>query len=172
LWGGIHQPLWLDWLANLTHPDAHHICYASQIFLAKQVVMYGVDVNAVMPNGSTSLHAACCSTGVINLEYIEFLLQSGANPNAKDRSGRTPLTYTIDWAPGAAKVLIEWPATDVNIVTRSGISMLVYVRMAKLRFPGTSDNPSPERPRRAAEDQLLLQQWLEVEEMLLERGAQ
>jgi hypothetical protein len=35
-----------------------------------------------------------------------------------------------------------------------------------------TDNAAPERPRRAVENQFLLQQWLEVEEMLLERGAQ
>lgn len=142
--------------------------------MARQLVEYGVDVNAVvMPNGTTPLHRACDSTGVIYLEFIEFLLQSGANPNAVDHSGRTPLVWTIYTAPGAAKVLIEWPATDINIVCPSGFSMLAFnVRVAIECFSGMTDNPSPESPRRAVEDQFLLQQWLEVEEMLVEKGGQ
>jgi hypothetical protein len=166
--GGIHQQFWFSWLASLTHPDGHHIYYTRQILLAKQLVSFGVDVNA---GDWTPLYFAC-STRVINLEYIEFLLQSGADPNAIDPSGMTPFMYTLDWAPGAAKVLIEWSATDVNIVSPSGHSMLAHARMRKEFFSGMTDSPTPERPRRAAEDQFLLQQWLEVEEMLMDRGAQ
>jgi hypothetical protein len=143
--GSIHQPLWFIWLANLTHPDGHHVCYTRQILLAKQLVEYRVvDVNVGLQDGTTPLHYAC-SAGVINLEFIEFLLQSGADPNARHHMGATPLIWTTDWAPAAAKVLIEWPATDVNIVTSlSGKSILAFVRMAKRNFSGTTDNPTAE----------------------------
>jgi hypothetical protein len=170
--GGIHQPLWFNCLAKQTYPDDHCIWYASQILLANQLVKFGIDVNTGISDGSTPLHNACCSTGVINLEYIEFLLQSGTDPNAKDRSRRMSLTYTIDRAPGAAKASIEWPATDVDIVSRSRISLLVSAHMAKLHFRGATESLAHERPRRAVEDQFILQQWLEVEAMLVERGAQ
>jgi hypothetical protein len=93
-------------------------------------------------------------------------------PNAKNHSGATPLLWTSDWAPGATKVLIEWQATDVNIVSQSGKSILAFVCTAKMRLSGMTDNPTSERPRRAVEDQFLLQQWLEVEEMPMERVAQ
>jgi hypothetical protein len=82
---------------------------------------------------------------VINLEFIELLLQRGADPNANDSTGETPLMYTADWAPGTAKVLIEWPATDVNIVAcQSGMTIFICVRMAEERFSGTIDDPAPE----------------------------
>jgi hypothetical protein len=167
--GGIPHPLMLVWLANRMPPDGNHTYYGSQIKLAQQLVAYGVDVNAVlMPYRVTPLHSACCTAGVTNLEFIEFLLQSGADPNTRDRLGKTPLMLTTNWAPGAAKVLIEWPATDVNIVDQSGNSMSALVRKVIEKKSGEVD--LPENPRRA-EDQFVLQQWREVEEMLVERGA-
>jgi hypothetical protein len=60
---------------------------------------------------------------------------------------------------------------NVNIVTQSEIFMLVYVRTAEFRFSDMIDTSSPERSRSAAEDHLLLRQWLEVEDMLVERGS-
>ena len=165
---GDRQSLWFNLLVELTHSDGHHSCYTRQILLTKQLVEGGVlDVNVVMPEGTTALHYAC-SNSVINLELIEFLLQSGADPNAKNHAGNTPLMWTTDWAPGAAKVLIEWPTTDVNILSQAGNSMLAYVGITKQLFSGMTD----ENPRRLVEDFFLLQQWLEVEEMLVERGAQ
>jgi hypothetical protein len=179
--GGISHPILLIWLANLLPSDDNHAYYASQIVLAQQLVAYGVDVNAVlmpqrgvdvnavlMQQRKTPLHCACCTAGVTNLEFIEFLLQSGADPNARNHLGQTPLMYTTEWAPGAAKVLIEWPATDVKIVDQSGNSMSALVRKVIEKKSGEVD--LPENPRRA-EDQFVLQHWREVEEMLVEKGA-
>ncbi len=128
LLGGIRHPMLLNWLAQVMHPDGHRTSYANQILLARQLVEYGVDANAaVMQNGTTPLHTACCTTGVINLDFIDFLLQSGANFNSRKYRGATPLIWTMRWAPGAAEVLIEWPATDLNIVDQKGLSMLTFV---------------------------------------------
>jgi ankyrin repeat protein len=76
----------------------------------------------------TPLHRACFSGNVTNLDFVEYLLEVGADPNAQDRSGRTPLLYTTPDAPGAAKFLLNWPTTDVNITTQSGESFLAKVR--------------------------------------------
>ena len=76
--------------------------------------------------------------------------------------------YTIKLAPGAAKFLLNWPTTDANITDRSGVSFLASVKWAveynsiKIALP---DNP------RQIQHQLLLQQWREIEEMLVEKGA-
>jgi hypothetical protein len=170
LLGGIRHPMLLNWLAQVMHPNGHRTCYANQILLARQLVEYGVDVNAaVMPNGTTPLHTACCSAGVTNLEFINFLLQSGADPNARNHKGATPLMWTTEWAPNAAKILIEWPTTDVNVVDQKGLSMLTFVRQVLENISGAADSPG--NACRKAEDRLRLQQWLEVEEMLVEKGA-
>jgi hypothetical protein len=170
LLGGIRHPMLLNWLAQVMHPDGHRTSYANQILLARQLVDYGVDVNAaVMPNGTTPLHTACCSAGVTNLDFINFLLQSGADPNARNHKGATPLMGTTEWAPSAAKLLIEWPATDVNIVDQQGLSIFTFVRKVIENISSAVDGPG--NACRKAEDQFRLQQWLEVEEMLVKKGA-
>ena len=77
--------------------------------------------------------------------------------------------WTIEWAPSAARVLIEWPATDVNIVDRGGVSMLTLVRQVLENISDAADRPG--NACRKAEDLFRLEQWLEVEEMLVEKGA-
>jgi hypothetical protein len=75
---------------------------------------------------------------------------------------------TTPHAPGAAKFLLSWPATNVTITSRSGASFLDKVRKAvedyscKAALPESLDK---------VQDQFLLQQWREVEAMLMERGA-
>jgi hypothetical protein len=77
--------------------------------------------------------------------------------------------YTTPFAPGAAKFLLNWPTTDVNITTRSGESFLVYVRQAVEYYP-PDKIAHPDNPEQL-QHQLLLQQWTDIEEMLAERGA-
>jgi hypothetical protein len=170
LGGRTRHPMLLNSLASIMHPDGQRTCYTNQILLARQIVEYGVDANAaVMPNGTTPLHNACCSAGVTNLEFIDFLLQSGADPNVRNHKGATPLMWTIEWAPSAAKILIEWPATDVNIVDQEGVSVLTLVRKVIETISGAVDKTG--NACRKAEDRFRLQQWLEVEDMLVEKGA-
>ena len=47
---------------------------------------------------------------VTNLDFVELLLETGADPNAQDHLGLTPLMCTIEVAPGAAKFLLNWLA--------------------------------------------------------------
>jgi hypothetical protein len=75
---------------------------------------------------------------------------------------------TITGAPGAAKFLLNWPTTDVNITTRSRASILAIVRFAITEI---SDKISvPDNPERV-HHQFLLQQMREIEEMLVGAGA-
>jgi hypothetical protein len=144
--------------------------HKKQLTLAKQLIEHGANINAALSReGETPLHSACHGGCVTNLDFLEFLLTEGADPNAQDRdTGRTPLMYTIPHAPGAAKYLLNWPTTDANLTEHSGASFLHMVRSLIIIF--SNEVARPHNPARV-QHQLLLQQWIGIEEMLLERGA-
>ncbi len=50
-----------------------------------------VDVNAVNDSGQTALHFAAQASD----DIVRLLVASGANPNAKDKQGRTPLDAAL-----------------------------------------------------------------------------
>jgi hypothetical protein len=155
-------------LAHLAAPS-NYSTHENQLILAKLLIEHSANVNAVsIPQGRTPLHYACCSSNVTNLDSVEYLLEAGVNPNAQDHSGWTPLMCTAPGAPGAAKFLLKWPTTDVNITKRSGFSFLAMVRGTVEEF---SDKVAlPDNPDRV-QHEFVLQQWRAIEEMLVERGA-
>jgi hypothetical protein len=160
----------LHHLANLADPFDYST-HANQLILAKQLIERGAKIKAVSSphgHGTSPLHTACVSANVTNLDFVEFLLERGADPNAQDRLGLTPLMYTTPSAPSAAKFLLNWPTTNANITARSGVSFLDSVRMT---ITTLSDEVAvPDNPEQV-QDQFQLQQWREIEEMLVERGA-
>jgi hypothetical protein len=160
----------LHLLTDLADP-LDYSTHVNQLILVRQLVEHGANVNAQsIPQGLTPLHRACFWGNVTNLDYVEFLLEAGANPNAQDYKGLTPLTYSKPHAPGAAKFLLNWPTTDANITCQSGESFQSSVRRTleyfsdKLALP---DNPE------MLQHQLAIQQWRTIEEMLvfMEKGA-
>jgi ankyrin repeat protein len=95
----------------------------NQLTLGRQLIEHGANINtAIYRHGETPLHLACHSVTTTNLDFIELLLENGADPNAQDHDGWTPLMSTIQFAPGVAKFLLDCPATDVSITTSSGAS--------------------------------------------------
>jgi hypothetical protein len=155
-------------LADLADPFDYST-HENQLILAKQLIEHGTNVNAVWnPLEETPLHSACCTSVVTNLNFVKFLLKKGADPNAQDHLGLTTLMYTSPFAPGTAKFLLSWPTTDVNITTRSGASFLAMVREALKCF--SNEVARPDNHEKASH-QFLLQQWREIEEMLVEKGA-
>jgi hypothetical protein len=151
-------------LADLTNPSDYST-HVNQLILAKQLIMRDANLDAVSPRGGTPLHGACYAGKVTNLDFVELLLEEGADPNSQNHLGETPLMCTTPHVPGTAKFLLNWPTTDVSITTRSGESFLVRVRSAITAFSDQPDNLD-QVPR-----QFLLQQWREIEEMLVETGA-
>jgi ankyrin repeat protein len=142
--------------------------HENQLVLAKDLIEHGANVNAVsVGNGRTPLQEACHAGSVTNLDFVELLLKEGADPNSKDHLGLTPLMYTLKAAPGAVKVLLNWPTTDVNILSRSGESFLAMVRRTITYF--SEWIAFPDNPERV-QHQFQLQQWREIEELLLERS--
>jgi hypothetical protein len=157
----------LHYLAYLADPS-HYSTHVNQLILAKQLIEHGANVNAVsIPDGRTPLHSACSGVNVTNLDFVELLLKEGADPNAQISMGVTPLMITIPHAPGAAKFLLNWPTTDVNITT-GGVSFMLWVRSEIANFSTRVALPgNPEK----VQHQFLLQQWRGIEVMVVERGA-
>jgi hypothetical protein len=167
-------------LADMLDPS-NYSTHRNQLILAKQLIEHGANVNAVTsPLGKTPLHSACNGHVVTNLDFVELLLEEGADPNAQGHLGVTALMCTIPYAPGAAKFLLNWPTTDVNITAGSGSgeSFLTLVCCAITKF--SDEVALPDNPDRVQHEFLLqqwreieekLQQWREIEEMLVERVA-
>jgi ankyrin repeat protein len=157
----------LHQLAFLADPFDYST-HKKQLILANQLIEHGVNVNAVASSGQTPLHSACYGGLVTNLDFVEFLLEKGADPNAQDCRGLTPLMCTPKLAPSAATFLLNWPTTDANITNRSGESFLARVRQAVKFFSVTVARPDNSEQ---VQHQFLLQQWIAIEEMLVKRGA-
>jgi hypothetical protein len=105
----------------------HHVCnladpfdystHENQLILAKQLIERGANVNAVsIPKNETPLHYACYSFNVTNLDFVELLLEVGADPNARDYLGWTPLMSTTEPAPGVAKFLLNWRTNQSYVI--------------------------------------------------------
>jgi hypothetical protein len=155
-------------LADLADPFDYFI-HENQLILAKQLIEHGANVNALsIPQDETPLHRACYTGNVTNLDFIELLLEEGADPNAQDQQGVIPLMCTTKFAPGAAKFLLNWPTTDANITTRSGASFLARVRSLITEFYDAIARPDN---LEKVKHQFMLQQWLTIEVMLVERGS-
>jgi hypothetical protein len=161
----------LHCLAKLNNPSKEDTL-ENQCILAEQLIEAGATVNARAQRclyKMTPLHGACNSGSCTNLDYIQLLLDHGANPNAKDSDGETPLHMTTGNAPGAAKFLLTYSdKTDPDILRNDGRSFLAMVRSSiaectyKARLP---NNLHPEIMF------FQVKQWEEVEKLLVERGA-
>jgi hypothetical protein len=157
----------LHFLAGMADPFDYST-HVNQLILARQLIEHGANVNALMnPQGGTPLHRACHAGSVTNLDFVEYLLEVGAVPNAQDCHRATPLMYTTPHAPGAAKFLLNWSTTDVNLITRAGQSFLVRVRSTITTLSVEVARPDNTLKVR---HQFLLQQWRDIEEMLVERA--
>jgi hypothetical protein len=108
------------------------------------------------------------STHKNQLILAKQLIEHGANVNTVDHMGVTPLMGTVPGAPGAAKFLLNWPTTDANITSSTGASFLAIVRMFIAAY--SEQIARPDTPDKV-QVQFLLQQWREIEEMLVTRGA-
>lgn len=81
--------------------------------LKKEVAVQGRSVNAVNSDKYTLLHVAVEG---VNAEIVQFLLDSGANPNRLDLAKCSPFHAAILHGTEAiAKIFIAHPAVDINL---------------------------------------------------------
>jgi palmitoyltransferase ZDHHC13/17 len=91
-----HVPV-LDWVLtfpfDINEPTDHGTtplmwaCYGRQHIMARQLLAQGADLQATNPSGWTALHYACIRNWV---DGVTWLLEQGADPEARDRYGRLP----------------------------------------------------------------------------------
>jgi len=95
-------------------------------------------------------------------------LENGADPNAQNDLGETPLMHSMPFSPGAAKCLLQYDQTDPNVVANDGRIALAMLRDAidemefKRQIP---DNPKQHEYR------FTVSQLRELEEFMVLRGA-
>src|SRR5690625_1762363 len=111
---GLGSPL----LAAIQHKDVRYL---------KAMLDAGVDPNFKRHGEEPILHAAAGPEGQ-SLEHLKLLLIHGADINARDSLGLTPLIQAINThRPDVALYLVERGA-DVNAFTRNGVTMMFAVQ--------------------------------------------
>jgi hypothetical protein len=152
-----------------------HTFHRNQVILGRQLFRHGANANLdAYKAGLTPLHQACHSISVTNLDFIQLLLERGANPNAQDVDGMTPVMSAIPMAPGAAKFLLEWSptppsTTDIHIPERTRVTSLGWIHSAMEIFSNRA--ASHDDPHERVMANFVLQQWREIETMLVEMGS-
>ncbi|KAI1264811.1 ankyrin repeat-containing domain protein [Xylariaceae sp. FL1019] len=63
--------------------------------MIRKLLEHHADVNAVSPNGDTALTEACYRRRIDNLEFVNTLLQAGANCNLRE-AHKAPLLLAVD----------------------------------------------------------------------------
>lgn len=93
-------------------PDPHtptllqNNCHDEKLPYLHLLLQHGADLAATCPEGQTAMHhAASISANRVAL----LLLTSGADPNALDNDGNTPLSYNPD-SPGTIHILLSYGA--------------------------------------------------------------
>ena len=84
----------------------------NQVTIARQLIEGGAQVNlpSLEEGGGliTPLYFACASFLYTNLDFVQLLIENGANPNHQTADGRTPLMASIEMAVGASIFILKF----------------------------------------------------------------
>jgi|SaaInl74LU_5_DNA_1037368.scaffolds.fasta_scaffold12181_1 hypothetical protein len=117
----------------------------NQVAIARQLIEGGADVNRPsLENGAgliAPLYFACSSTHYTNLDFIQLLLENGANPNQQTVDGVTPLLASIEMAVGAAIFILKFEhankvKVDPNVRSNRGETLWSRLVQALYRNMG------------------------------------
>lgn len=109
----------------------HDTIFSGDFARAEGLLANGADVNAKLNGGTTLLHVAAYRR---NIQAMKFLIERGANVNARDKRGDTPL-YRVQWLPISPKwvtpdqqktatELLLFNGADANIQNDVGLAPL------------------------------------------------
>ncbi|MDE2462545.1 MAG: ankyrin repeat domain-containing protein [Alphaproteobacteria bacterium] len=119
---------------------------AGNVTAVRTTLKAGFDVTSQDANGLTPLHYA--ATRCTDEPIPSLLIQFGANPNALDRSLRTPLHLAVIFRNASVVRLLVANGANVNAVDDTGMTPYDYgnddIRNF-LRHPDTSMGPAPRR---------------------------
>jgi hypothetical protein len=123
-------------------PMIQHACAYGDVRTLKLLLDYKANVNAASKvDGGTVLHTQCDATAYgsndIRAEIFLVLLKHGADVNARDIHGNTPLAHQINcmshtWSAEPSQdvhLLLEW-GTDPNLCNYANQSVLDMIRLA------------------------------------------
>ena len=79
------------------------------------------DVNVTDANGRTPLHTGCAAGCTLS---VEVLLREGANFNAVDDSGDTPLILAADGKPKVVEMLLRSPHINIHHKNNEGLTAI------------------------------------------------
>jgi len=99
------------------------LCMYGSLHEINEAIANGANVNAKSTEGPLRGYTPLMMTD--NPEVIEALINSGADVNARDISGSTPLMLTIRRNPEAIRTLVNAGA-DVNAQNNSGKTSLMF----------------------------------------------
>ena len=86
------------------------------------------DVNAADAKGRTPLHTACAAGCSLS---VEVLLREGANFNAVDNIGDTPLTLAVEGKPKVVEMLLNFPHINIHPKNNEGLTA-IHIAVNKL----------------------------------------
>ncbi len=157
----------------------HQAAQAGELDRVLALLLTGTEVDTVGGQGRSPLMTAIAAT---QLEVARALLAAGANPQAQDHAGNSPLFYAASGGPEAARLLLEHGA---NAHTRNalgqtplaGAALLGKAEVVSLLLaagaPVTSDSSTCRgRCGRGALAQATLGGHLDIAKTLLANGAE
>ena len=119
-------------LGNEECTDIFDAVHKRRLRLTRLLLDGGSSVNMIDENGHSVLVAAALSTyedsqSTEKEKYMRFLLEKGADPNYRDRLGKTALIHVCQKQLGVCliRLLLQYKA-DATLVDKYGMSPLLY----------------------------------------------